>query len=118
MTTFALKDIVAHRDRNYNYVAEHFSCGNQKDVYLTYVDAYNALNLRGKTRKAKKQVYKCPICGHYHLHSKDGSTNRHVKFSRSEDKKINGQKTQLFTSEKLSLVKPSNFYIISYSYGI
>ena len=118
MRTFALKEIVTHRERNYNYVAKNLSCGNQKDVYLTYLDAFNALCLRGKTRKAKKQVYKCPICGHYHLHSKDGSTNRHVKFSRSEDKKINGQKTQLFTSVKLSLVKPSNFYIISYSYGI
>ncbi len=116
MTTFALKDIVTLRERN--YVAENLSCWNKKDVYLTYIDAFNALCLRGKTRKAKKQVYKCSICGHYHLHSKDGATNRHIKFSRSEDIKINGKKTRLCTSSKLTPVKPSNFYIISYSYGI
>lgn len=118
MTTFALKDIVTHRERNNNYVAENLFCRNQKDVYVTYSDAFNALCLRGKTRKAKKQVYKCSICGHYHLHSKDGANNRHTKFSRSEDKKINGKKMRLITSGKLTPVKPSNFYIISYSYGL
>lgn len=56
-------------------IAKEYSCPSGKDVYLTHAKATKALRMRSN-RERSKQVYKCHICGHFHLTSKDGEGRR------------------------------------------
>lgn len=70
-----------------DYIAHNLSCPSGKDVYVTYSDAYQALKQRGSSRRANKKIYKCEICGHYHLTTID-SAYRHPKpYNRSKSER-------------------------------
>ena len=66
-------------------VARECTCPTQKDVYLTYDKAAKALRMR-LNRERTKSIYKCHICGHFHLTSKDGVGRRPKAYSRSREK--------------------------------
>lgn len=63
-------------------IAKEYSCPTGKDVYLTYEKAVKALSLRPNRRRTKS-VYKCSVCGHYHLTTKDREGHRRHKYSRN-----------------------------------
>lgn len=63
-------------------ISKEYSCPTGKDVYLTYEKALKALSLRSSRRRTKR-VYKCPVCGRYHLTTKDGEGHRRNKYSRN-----------------------------------
>ena len=62
-----------------NYISTEHTCSCGKDTYDTYEKARKALKQRGNQ---KKEVYKCSICGYWHLTSKDGNTRRKKKFDK------------------------------------
>lgn len=68
------------------YSSREHSCPTGKDVYLTYENATRALRMR-KNRRRSKDVYKCNICGHFHLTSRDGEGRRKKEFSRATEKR-------------------------------
>lgn len=55
--------------KEHDYVARDLSCPSGKDVYRTFNNANRAL----KQRKGQidKYIYRCEICGYYHLTTKD-----------------------------------------------
>ena len=62
-----------------NYISTEHTCSCGKDTYGTYEKAKKALKQRGNQ---KKEIYKCSICGYWHLTSKDGNTKRKKKFDK------------------------------------
>ena len=84
--------------RHSNYIARDYKCPCGKDTYLTYEHAAKALKIR-ESRERNKAIYKCHICGHYHLTTKDGKDRRPVAYSRSAYRE-NIHQTRLFLEEK------------------
>ena len=66
------------------YSVDHV-CPTGKDVYLSFEGAECALKMR-KKRERTKAVYRCHICGHYHLTTRDGEGRRKREFSRIRQK--------------------------------
>ena len=67
------------------YSSSEHTCPTGKDVYLTDEKANKALKMR-KNRMRTKEVYKCQVCGHYHLTSKDGEGRRPRAYSRGRER--------------------------------
>ena len=66
-------------------IARDCSCPGGKDVYRTYEDAQKAVAMRpGRARN--KRIYKCHICGHFHLTTKDGVGRRPKAYSRQRNR--------------------------------
>jgi hypothetical protein len=82
------------------YIAKDHSCPKGKDVYLTYEKATKALRMRSR-RERSKQVYKCNICGHFHLTSRDGEGRRKKKYSRNEVKEYLQTTRLMLADEKI-----------------
>ena len=82
------------------YIAKDFTCPTGKDVYLSHEKATKALRMRSN-RKRSKQVYKCQICGHFHLTSRDGEGRRKRKYSRNDRKDYNQQTRLMLSDEKI-----------------
>ncbi len=81
-------------------IAKEYSCPSGKDVYLTHEKATKALRMRSN-RERSKQVYKCHICGHFHLTSKDGEGRRKRKYSRNDVREYNQTTKQMLADEKI-----------------
>lgn len=81
-------------------IAKEYSCPSGKDVYLTHAKATKALRMRSN-RERSKQVYKCHICGHFHLTSKDGEGRRKRKYSRNDVREYNQTTKQMLADEKI-----------------
>ena len=64
------------------YVAFGHSCPCGKDVYLTYGDADGARHYR-PSRLRTKAVYKCNICGRFHLTTKNGRWKNPQPYDRT-----------------------------------
>lgn len=62
---------------------DEFECPCDKDVYRTFEAAEKALKQRGR-RGERKNIYKCNICGHYHISSKDGRSRRARAYNRNK----------------------------------
>ena len=80
------------------YISREYTCSSGKDVYLTYEKATKALRMRTKREKSK-EVYKCHICGHYHLTTKNGEDRRAHAYSRNREREYDNQ-TRLMLSDK------------------
>lgn len=52
-------------------------------------------------RERSKQVYKCNICGHFHLTSRDGEGRRKKKYSRNEVKEYLQTTRLMLADEKI-----------------
>ena len=75
----------ANRFHFHECIAKDCSCSGGKDVYLTYEDAQKAVAMRpGRARN--KKIYKCHICGHFHLTTKDGAGRRPKAYSRQRNR--------------------------------
>jgi len=70
-------------DSGEDYIARDLSCPCGKDVYRTFSDAEKMLKQRGK-RGDKKIVYKCEICGYFHISTKTNHTG--IKRNRYDRK--------------------------------
>ena len=81
-------------------IAKEYSCPSGKDVYLTHEKATKAIRMRSN-RERSKQVYKCHICGHFHLTSKDGEGRRKRKYSRNDVREYNQTTKQMLADEKI-----------------
>ena len=64
-----------------NYISTEYTCPCGKDTYDTYEKAKKAVNLRYGRNKVP---YKCEICGHWHLTTKDGVGKKHKKYNKKE----------------------------------
>jgi hypothetical protein len=82
------------------YSSKEHTCPTGKDVYLTHAKATKALRMRSN-RERSKQVYKCHICGHFHLTSKDGEGRRKRKYSRNDVREYNQTTKQMLADEKI-----------------
>ena len=71
---------IATKAHHTECISREHTCPTQKDVYLTYEKAAKALRMRSN-RERCKEVYKCHICGHFHLTSKDGEGRRPRAYS-------------------------------------
>lgn len=74
------------RDKGENYISTEHTCPCGKDTYDTYENAKRALKLRNRK---SKEIYKCEICGYWHLTSKDGSKRKKKFDKRTRTKPIN-----------------------------
>ncbi len=100
-------------------ISREHTCPTGKDVYLTYEKATKALRMR-TNRVRSKEVYKCHVCGHFHLTSKDGEGRRPRAYSRSRERVFENQ-TRLMLEDgqimqKARTMKPEKMkrgYIIS-----
>lgn len=81
-------------------IAREYSCPTGKDVYLTHAKATKALRMRSG-RERSKQVYKCNICGHFHLTSRDGEGRRKKKYSRNSVKEYMNTTRMMLADEKI-----------------
>ena len=81
---------IATKAHHTECISREHTCPTQKDVYLTYEKAAKALRMRSN-RERCKEVYKCHICGHFHLTSKDGEGRRPRAYSRSRERNIENQ---------------------------
>lgn len=69
--------------RGSDYISKEHTCPCGKDTYDTYEKAKKAINLRSGRNKTP---YKCEICGHWHLTTKDGIGKKHKKYNKKERK--------------------------------
>lgn len=76
-------------------ISREHTCPTGKDVYLTYDKALKALRIR-PGRERNKAIYKCHICGHYHLTTKDGKGRRPIVYSRSREKDLVNHELLIF----------------------
>ena len=88
---------IVSKPHHSEYISKYHSCPSGKDVYLTHEKATKALRMRSN-RARSKEVYKCHICGHYHLTSRDGESRRPHAYSRSREK-VHVQQTREFVSD-------------------
>lgn len=93
-----LEDLV-EKDTNYDLIAHDLHCPCGKDTYRYFSDAKKAIKQRG-SRGKEKDVYKCTICGYFHLTSKtkkDGVAKK--RFNKHHNRGQNKtQKTIQYTS--------------------
>ena len=75
----------ASRSHFHECIARDCSCPCGKDVYRTYEDAQKAMAMRPE-RARNKRIYKCHICGHFHLTTKDGVGRRPQAYSRQRNR--------------------------------
>lgn len=108
-TTFTLEDnvlevsskkgetfvAVGEKVKHHDYISKVHSCPCGKDVYETFSNAEKALKMRGK--RGNKYVYKCSICGFYHL-----ATKREKK-ANPYDKSKHSKKYKTFTPSESTL---------------
>lgn len=87
------------------YVDRTLFCPSGKDVYLAYQDAENALRQRGVIKKDKKRVYRCSICGHYHLTTNDGFGNRKQKYERNKSERYLLKSMYNYSEKELNNMK-------------
>ena len=90
------------------YVERNLSCPSGKDVYLSYQDAENALRQRGADKKNKKRVYRCSICGHYHLTTNDGAGKLKRKYDRRKSERGLQQVMLNYSESELKYLKEKN----------
>ena len=76
---------IATKAHHTECISREHKCPTGKDVYLTYEKATKALKMR-RNRMRTKEVYKCQVCGHYHLTSKDGEGRRPRAYSRGRER--------------------------------
>ena len=81
-------------------IARDYTCPSGKDVYLTREKAIKALRLR-PGRERSKDVYKCHLCGHFHLTTRDGEGRRRRKYSRNNVKEHLHATRQMLADEKV-----------------
>ena len=108
---------IATKYHHTDCIARAYSCPTQKDVYLTYEKAVKALRMRSH-RERTKRVYKCDICGHYHLTTNDGECRKPKRYSRSRERKFDNKTRMMLENEKImhvarNLRPKKNRYIIS-----
>lgn len=101
-------EIEGRKCQGQDYVDRTLSCPCGKDVYLTYQDAENALRQRGADKKNKKRVYRCSICGHYHLTTNDGMGKRKKKYERSKSERYLTQSMYGYSENELRFLKEKN----------
>lgn len=101
-------EIEGRKCKGQDYVDRTLSCPCGKDVYLTYQDAENALRQRGADKKNKKRVYRCSICGHYHLTTNDGVGKRKKKYDRSKSERYLTQSMYGYSENELRFLKEKN----------
>jgi hypothetical protein len=65
-----------------NFIANGLTCECHKDVYLTYNDALKAVKQR--YGRETKYPYKCNLCGHYHLTTKETNVRKKTKYKRNK----------------------------------
>lgn len=103
----------------HDFTSRMHSCPSGKDVYFTYENAVKALKIR-KNRERTKQIYKCHICGYFHLTTKGTKLHRAIPYSRSDEKQraktIVSSYTQIMTNKpnkksRLKGKKRSRMYI-------
>ena len=87
-----------YKSNNYDCISKEHTCPSGKDVYLTFNKAKKALKMRD-VRGNGKEVYKCHICGHYHLTTKDGKDRRPARYSRKCERS-NRNQVRLFLEQK------------------
>lgn len=101
------------RDRGENYISTEHTCSCGKDTYDSYERAKKALKQRSNQ---KKEIYKCTICGYWHLTSKDGNTRRKKKFGkRTRNMPITVNESSMREEKKLKKTlqnRPSYYRII------
>jgi hypothetical protein len=56
-------------DRNHDNISHDLSCPSGKDVYRTFNHANRAL--KSRRGEVDKYVYRCDMCGYYHLTTKE-----------------------------------------------
>ena len=101
-------EIVGRKCKCQEYVERNLSCPCGKDVYLTYRDAESALCQRGADKKNKKRVYRCSICGHYHLTTNDGAGKRKRKYDRRKSERGLQQVLFNYSESELNYLKEKN----------
>lgn len=94
-----------------NCIAKDFECECGKDVYITYNDAEKALKQR-KGKNGDKVIYKCPLCGYWHLHSKSRAPQE-MKKKYDKNKKTKNYKNKLYyyasnSMEEVRNMEPKN----------
>ena len=87
MKNFSISKEYAVKAHYSECISREHKCPTQKDVYLTYEKAAKALRMR-TNRERTKDIYKCHICGHFHLTSKDGEGRRPRAYSRSHERNL------------------------------
>ena len=100
------------RDRGENYISTEHTCPCGKDTYDTYENAKRALKLRNRK---SKDIYKCEICGYWHLTSKDGSKRKKKFDKRTRSKPIKIVDHDIKEEQKLKQImkqRPSYYRVI------
>ena len=100
-------------------ISREHTCPSNKDVYLTYEKAEKALRMRSN-RERTKAVYKCHICGHFHLTSKDGEGRRPRVYSRNRERVVSNRTRRMLedgsimqTARSMKPEKMKRSYVIS-----
>ena len=101
-------EIEGHKCKCQEYVERNLSCPSGKDAYLSHQDAENALRQRGADKKNKKRVYRCSICGHYHLTTNDGAGKHKRKYDRSKSERGLQQVMLNYSESELNHLKEKN----------
>ena len=101
-------EIEGYKCKGQEYVDRNHSCPCGKDVYLSYQDAENALRQRGAGKKNKKRVYRCSICGHYHLTTNDGAGKSKRKYDRCKSERGLQQAMLNYSESELKHLKEKN----------
>lgn len=109
----------ATHEHHHDFIARDYQCPSGKDVYLTYEDAKRAQQLR-PSRLREKAIYKCHICGHFHLTTKNGVDRRPKVYNREQNKLMLKRALESCTEERLSHAKracPQSYGIIRSTNG-
>lgn len=89
---------IAYKNHQTDYISRDVCCPSGKDVYLTFNKAKKALKMRRESQQ-NKEIYKCHICGHFHLTTKDGKNRRPAIYSRSRVKNNDRQTRSMLESK-------------------
>ena len=101
-------EIEGHKCKGQEFVDRNLTCPCGKDVYLTYQYAENALRQRGADKKNKKRVYRCSICGHYHLTTNDWVGKRKKRYDRCKSERGLQQSMFNYSESELNHLKEKN----------
>lgn len=97
------------KEKGTNCISTEHICSCGKDTYDTYEAAKKALKLR---KNRDKDVYKCNICGYWHLTSKDGSKRKRKfdKRSRNISIKVNDRELKDYQKFRKSMKNRPSYY--------
>lgn len=105
---------IVRAERGEDCVSKTHSCPCGKDTYETYEKAKKALKQRHKDNKT---IYKCNICGFYHLSSKNSEGKKKKRYDKRMRKYdiVYSEKDLQEKQEKIRMKNPNKWHRVKSS---